>query len=115
MINNLDITIVIKKLISNHSPSIKPNHLIIFIQNMKRISDVINQVKCVSQIADQDLSNPSCTAFSILCHKASSSLILANISIFESIAIPTESINQAIEASVRVIQAIFTKASINPV
>lgn len=89
----------------------RPNHLIIFIQNIISMIEVINQVKWVSQIADHDLSNQSFIALSSLCHNVNSSFILANINIFESIAIPTESISPAIEARVRVSQKDFTKAS----
>jgi hypothetical protein len=100
-----------KKLIKSQSHNINQNHLIIFIPKTKSIIEVINQVKCVSQIADQDLSNHFFTALSSLCQSANSSLILANINMFESIAIHIDSISQAIEARVKVIQIAFTKAS----
>jgi len=103
----------VNKLTIIHSHIISQNHLIIFIQKINKIKAIIRPVRLLSHIADQDLPNHSSTDFLSLCPSLILSLILSKISIFASIAIPIESINQAIEARVKTTQNAFTIASNN--
>jgi len=84
--------------------NINPNPLIKLIQKINRIIATISPVTFESQIADQDFLNQILAALAIFSHLLSSSLILSNIKILASIAIPIERIKPAIEARVRVIQ-----------
>ena len=90
----------------------KPNHLIIFIPNIKRIPATINPVILASQIAEKDLSNHICTASLNFSHFLNSSFILSKMMIFASIAIPIESTNHAIDARVKTIPNCFNIASV---
>ena len=107
---SLDTNTALNKLTTKPIPSINQNHLIIFTQNINNMSATIIQVRFESHIADQDFSNHSLIALSSFCHEAIASFILSKIKIFASIAIPTESISQAIDASVKTIQNILTIA-----
>jgi hypothetical protein len=91
-------------------PSINQKPLIIFIPNIYKIKATIKPVTFESQIADQDFLNQISVASGSFLPKAISSLILSKINIFASIAIPTERINQAIEARVKTVQVDFTIA-----
>jgi len=78
--------------------------LIILTQNIYNIIEIIIHVKFESQIAVHDLSNQFLTAISNFTLAFNSSLILSNISILASIAIQTDKINHATEASVNTTQ-----------
>ena len=90
--------------------SIAQNHFIIFIPKMNNIIATRSPVILESQIADQELLNQIFNDSFMLFHSLSSAFILSKIKIFASIAIQTDSINQAIEARVKTIQNIFTIA-----
>jgi intein-encoded DNA endonuclease-like protein len=90
--------------------SISQNHFIRFIQNINKTNATSIQVICPSHIALKDCSNQFFRAISIDLLSRNSSLIRSNIRIFASIAIPSERIKPAIEASVRTIQRDLTIA-----
>jgi hypothetical protein len=58
---SLETNIAVNKLTIIQSPSMSPNHLIRFTQNTKSMTEIISPVRLLSQIADQDFSNPSVT------------------------------------------------------
>ena len=105
--NTLLINITENKLTTIQIASIRPNPLIILIPNINSIVATMKPVTFESHIALHDLLNQVFTAFSKSFHSLSSALTLSNMSIFASIAIPTESIRPAIEASVRTIPKVL--------
>jgi len=89
-------------------PSINQNPLIRLIPKMNSISATMNPVRLLSQIADQDFLKPSLLACLSEVVFLNSSLILSNIRILASIAIPIDSINPATEARVKTIPSVLT-------
>jgi hypothetical protein len=87
--------------------NIRPNPLIRFTQNINNIIATINHVKFESQIADHDCLKPIAVASLSFFHFVISTLILSNIRIFASIAIPIDNIKPAIDASVNTIQSVL--------
>jgi len=87
--------------------------LIIFTQNINNIRATISHVKLESQMAVHDFLNPIVVASSNFFHFFTSSLILSNISIFASIAIPIDRIKPAMDARVRTIHNVFIIVSTN--
>lgn len=91
-------------------PSMRPNHLMRFTQNAKRMKAETKDVTCESHIALHDFSNPRMVASMRLCFSRRASFILSNIRIFASIASPMDRIMPAIDARVRTMPKDFTIA-----
>ncbi|HBA45403.1 TPA: hypothetical protein DEG21_01455 [Patescibacteria group bacterium] len=113
--NTLDTHIAEKSDTTIQIPSITQNHFIRLIQKINSITALTKDVTCESQIADQDFSNQILSDFKMSLSLSNSSLDLSNIRIFASIASPTESINQAIEDSVKTIPDNFIIVSTSSV
>jgi hypothetical protein len=101
--STLDINIVENNEITIQIANINQNHLIIFIQKTNNIIATTNPVTFESHIADHDFLNHILQALCIFSQFFNSSLILSNINIFASIAIPIDNINHAIDAIVKTI------------
>ena len=111
-IKSLEIKNTENKLTIIHSARMNPNHLIRFIQNIKRIMATMRPVMFASQMAEKDLSNHILCASLRVFPFLISSFILSKIKILASIAIPIERTSHAILASVRTIQNCFNIASV---
>ncbi len=107
-ISTLDTHITVNRETIIQIANIKPNPLIRLIQNTNRIIATMSPVTFESHIADHDFLNQVLAALVRDSHFFNSSLILSNIKILASIAIPIERISPAIEARVSVIHRIFT-------